>query len=525
QSYHLPLAIRWVAPGITVGPVEGNVYSALPSFVESAFAHLMILRNEPIAASIACQWWAAIATLVGAFVVARLARRLVGASAAPIASAAYLATPWVVVVGTLAYNDAVPPLALAGGWLLLECTARERRLDVRSASMLALIAAAATGAKPTAFFFVALPLAVLAILRTSPRTLRLLPLAASIGIAVLGAWLVRNWLAFGNPVFPFASAVFGAGPWSAEQHAIFSAAHAPSVPLVARPLLFWSEWIAYGVAGPARPFPQWSVLPILGLAGLAFAVVRERWARAALAALGVILLSWMLLTHLESRFLLATVVPLALGTAWIIERASRLVTRGGGVDARVGAVAVAALALAPIANYTREPDKPRGPDAPPLRAPSLSIGSIPVQTGDVAAAILAEAEQSGNAQMKETILRQASTPFAINHLLPADARVVGIGFATPFYIRRPITTTTVWDRGPMDEIAERAPEAPATWGSLLRQRGFTHALIDPTMLANWADRGWLNPRLAKSDWAQAFGASNRMIARTVDGKVLFELAP
>ncbi len=525
QSYHLPLAVAWVRPGAPVGPIEGNVYAALPSFVESTFAHLMLLRNEPIAASIACQWWAAITTLVGGFVVARLARRLIGASAAPIASAAYLATPWVVVVGTLAYNDAVPPIALAGGWLLLEVATRDRRIDLRSAALLALIAAAATGAKPTAFFFVALPLAAIAILRTSPRTLHLLPLAAAIGVAVLGAWLVRNWLAFGNPVFPFASAVFGPGPWSAEQHAIFAVAHAPDVPLLSRPLALWNEWIAYGIAGPPRPFPQWSALPLLGLAGLAFAAARDRWARAALAAIAVMLLSWMLLTHLESRFLLATVVPLALGTAWLVERTSRVLTRGGAIDARIGAIAAAALAIAPVANYLREPNKPRGPDQPPLRAPSLSIGSIPVQTGDVAAALLAEAQKSGNTELQRTLLGQATTPFAMNHLLPAEARVVGIGFATPFYIRRPMTTTTVWDRGPIDEVAERAPDAPATWGSLLRQRGFTHALVDSTMLENWRERGWLNPRLAKADWAQPFGQSNRMIARTVDGKIVFELAP
>jgi hypothetical protein len=111
------------------------------------------------------------------------------------------------------------------------------------------------------------------------------------------------------------------------------------------------------------------------------------------------------------------------------------------------------------------------------------------------------------------------------YLLPPDARIVGIGFSTPFYMRRPITATTVWDRGPIDIVAERAPDAPATWGSLLRQRGFTHALIDPTMLQNWAAKGWLNPQLARADWVEPFGASNRLIARTVDGKVLFELAP
>ncbi len=583
QSYHLPLAIAWTQPGSSVWPVEGNVYSALPSFVEAAFAHLIVLRGDQISAAIACQWWAAIATLLGAFVVARLARHILGeATDSPdnstsalvsptivwVASIAFLATPWIVVVGTLAYNDIVPVVALAGGWLLVvsarrvsgRTAAREepspRTLDWRSITLLALIVASATGAKPTAFFFTALPLAVIALIEVSPRVVRHVPLAAAVGLIVLAPWLVRNWLTYENPVFPFASGIFGLGPWSAEQHAIFASAHSPDRPFVERLPLLWSEWAGYGFAsrvdGAAELFPQWSGLPILGLIGLiALAVRREnshaqtsnsqasnsgasntaRAARAGLAAIATVLIAWLLLTHLKSRFLITTAVPLSIGVAGFVAFAARLFSRRSdssredAVPATLAVMVAGLLAIAPIANYLREPAKNVGSNGERLRAPSLSIGSIPVQTGEAVARLLADADAKGDTATRNAILQQVASPFAVNYLLPPDARIVGIGFSTPFYMRRPITATTVWDRGPVDIVAERAPDAPATWGSLLRQRGFTHALIDPTMLQNWAAKGWLNPQLAQADWVEPFGASNRLIARTVDGKVLFELAP
>ncbi len=555
QSYHLPLAMAWTQLGSAVGPVEGNVYSALPSFVETVFAHLMILRGDRIAAAIACQWWAAIGTLFGAYVVARLARTVFcGVSCdssakgssnpaiAWLASATFLATPWIVVVGTLAYNDIVPVIALAGGWLLIRVNARgessARALDWRSAACLALIAASATGAKPTAFFFTVIPLAAIAIIETSPRVFRSLPLATVIGLAILAPWLARNWQHYENPVFPFATGLFGLGPWSAEQHTIFAAAHSPDRSILARVPLLWTEWIGYGFSelgdGGEELFPQWSAVPLLGVLGLASLLFRSTTARTAcagLAAIVVTLLAWFFLTHLKSRFLVTTAVPLSLGVAAFVTLVAGLFVRRSdresthAVPTALAFISAALLAIPPFANYLREPAKNTGQEGERLRAPSLSIGSIPVQTGEAVARLLADADAKGDTAMRAAILQQVSSPFAVNSLLPADARVVGVGFATPLYMRRPITTTTVWDRGPIDIVAERAPDAPATWGSLLRQRGFTHALVDPTMLEIWAKRGWLNPQLARADWVEPFGRANRVISRTVDGKVLFELAP
>ena len=44
------------------------------------------------------------------------------------------------------------------------------------------------------------------------------------GIATIAPWLIRNWAACGNPVFPFASRLFGTGHWiKGKINAVFPA--------------------------------------------------------------------------------------------------------------------------------------------------------------------------------------------------------------------------------------------------------------------------------------------------------------
>lgn len=532
-SYHLALPKRWIEDRAPVGPVDGNVYSALPSFVEAAFMHLMILRRDTIYGALACQWWAALATLATAFAVARLAERAVGPRTGAIAALAFLATPWVVVTGSLAYNDVAPCLLLAGGWLLLlRATDGGRTLDGRSAAALALIAAAAVGAKPTAIFFVALPLLAITILEARPKALGHAPLAAGVGALVLAPWFVRNAVGYGNPLFPFASILFGPGTWSAEQHEIFARAHSPGIGLLARPVVLAREWIAHGLgaAPPNEPwFPQWGALPAAGLAGLAFGFRANRHARAALAAIGIACLGWLFLTHLKSRFLLPTAIPLALGATMLLRSAAAAATRipdAGGRALAFGAAVVAAML--PFVVYLREPVRlvKTGSEPPAMTAlgqPAALVDGIAFRTGAEMAERLKDADEGEARQL----LSLAATPFLMNYnyVLPAEARVIGIGYATPFYVARPIATTTVWDRGDFDEVVEEHPDAPATWGAGLRERGFTHALLEPNMVGRWMASGWLNPRLSKGDWAGPFLRSNRVLAQTSDGCLVIELGP
>jgi hypothetical protein len=111
----------------------------------------------------------------------------------------------------------------------------------------------------------------------------------------------------------------------------------------------------------------------------------------------------------------------------------------------------------------------------------------------------------------------------INYLLPADARLLAVGFSTPFYILRPLSWSTVWDRGAFDRVIDAAPGTPAAWGPRLRAEGFTHVVIDPVMLEVWMRSGWLNPAMASGPMLDQFVQANTIFGRTIDGKLIVAL--
>ena len=522
-SYHLELPKAWIMGGLPVGPVEGNVYSALPSFVEAAFVQLMLMRGGIVEGAIACQFWALVASFATAGVVARLARRIVGDESGLVAFLLVVSLPWVLVVGTLAYNDIVPCLMFAAAWFVIEHFARGARpLDARAAALLALLAAAAVGAKPTAFLFVALPLLAIVSMRCGPRTLRFAPLVVVVAVAALSPWLVRNQLAYGNPLFPFAHALFGSGPWTDEQFALFAKGHGPGIPLAERLPLVWREWLGHGTGEPPAPgepwFPQWGLLPLVGLAGLGVAALRDASARAALAAIAIAVVCWLLFTHLKSRFLLPTAVPLSIGAAMLLARAAR-VTQPLAVP-----ILLAPALVLPFVVFWREParDLAAAPGSEPqrLQAPAVFIGDTGFMTGE------RFARDIERASPEDRVKLVAQTPVAsfINYALPAEARVLAVGYSTPFYLARPIAWNTVWDRGALDRVADAAPGTPASWGPKLRELGYTHVLINPTMLVVWKRAGWMNPQLEPDRWVAAFLQANAAV-RTSDGCFIVELVP
>ena len=521
-SYHLELPKAWILGGQPVGPVEGNVYSALPSFVEAAFAQLMLMRGSIVEGAIAGQFWALIAAFATASVVARLARRVVGDESGLVAFLLMVSLPWVLVVGTLAYNDIVPCLMFAAAWLVIERVARDAQpLDARAAALLALLAAAAVGAKPTAFLFVALPLLAIVLMRCGIRTLRFAPLVALVALAALSPWLVRNQLAYGNPLFPFAHTLFGNGPWTDEQYALFAKGHGPGLPLAERLPLLWTEWLGHGTGNPPAPgepwFPQWGLLPIIGLVGLGLAALRDASARAALAAITIAVVGWLLFTHLKSRFLLPTAVPLAVGAAILFARIARVAQ-----PKAIPVLLVPSLAL-PFVVFWREPAREiaTAPGSEPqrLHAPAIFIGDTGFMTGERFARDIERASPEERA----TLVPQTPVAYFINYAIPAEARVLAVGYSTPFYLGRPIAWNTVWDRGALDRVADASPGTPAVWGAKLRELGYTHVLINPTMLIVWKKAGWMNPQLEPDRWLTAFLQANPSI-RTSDGCFIVELA-
>ncbi|VAX38298.1 hypothetical protein MNBD_PLANCTO03-1802, partial [hydrothermal vent metagenome] len=435
-SYHLQLPQEWLALG-RIEPLEHNVYSYLPGSIEAAFTHMGAMTLAPTDRGLlagdgwrllACQGLHAGLTLTAAWLAARATRRFAlnagthattARWAGAITGCLMLATPWAVVTGSLAYNEAGVNAMLAG--VLLVCAQPQLSPTVRS-GLVGLLVGAACGFKPTALFFVGLPAGFLLVASciqfqfycatdSEPRTsvrgsgehesppglksgapkngmlfsskkLRTLAPAllvgALVGLLTLSPWLLRNFLHSGNPVFPFAADLFGSAHWSADQLARYTAAHTFDGSLADRlRTLLWTS----PASAPGDPTierfrglanPQWGLLAPMTLAAVGLLLVRSpRTAprRAglsparlpALLTLGLLaqLLVWLTLTHLQSRFLLPTLpiaaVLVGLAFAHLRTRADTRPEARAAVALLAG-VAIAAQSAFLFVTYTTQRD-------------------------------------------------------------------------------------------------------------------------------------------------------------------------
>ena len=81
----------------------------------------------------------------------------------------------------------------------------------------------------------------------------------------------------------------------------------------------------------------------------------------------------------------------------------------------------------------------------------------------------------------------------INHGLEEGAKVLLVGDAAPLYYRGEVVYQTTWDRGPLSDAMRDQGDDPAAWFEALRRRGFTHLLVEPTMLLIWQRESWNDP--------------------------------
>lgn len=568
-SYHLQLPHEWMGAGTASGvaaanarvaTVEHNVYSALPSGLEAAFAHVARLgfADDMLARDgfglFAAQMLHAMIGIIAAFGVAGLARRVAKIAgcaesttlvAAGLAGVLTLATPWVVVVSSLAYNEMGMVLGLAAsGVVLVQCWERlnslnpndgvaRRALAMRVAALLAIIVGGACASKPTALLFVGVPVGlVLLVMSPGKRWERarwewlglLAAVGSVVGLAMLAPWMVRNWMATGNPVFPFAAGVFARadgsmGWWSGEQIARFAASHRFEGSVLDRvKLMFIADASDPATGGTHRGLlhAQWGpwlalscvvgmvVMP--GLAMVSVAKARRIVGSPALwMVLGMVMLAqlwmWLRLTHVQSRFLLPMVVPMAvvlgvsaaMGFAWLAQRR-------GGRSAFLGAMAVTLGTLMWLLVSTRAMGLT---NIGLLFSPGDRMGVSPAARG------LAEQDKT-------------SEQF-VNTMLSGGDRVLLVGEATPlYYDAKRIAYTTTWDTNPLAELlAQESNDATVT--RLLRERGFTHLLINFAELDRLKRSGFLDPRLDVERVARI--ARSQALVRAWDqtGQVLVRL--
>jgi len=490
MSYHLQLPGEWFALG-RIEPVEHNVYSFLPGYVEAAYYHLSLLRGDPIDAIYAAQFLHVIVTIaaagfVGAFVRDEIESRDApgGRASGALATALVLGTPWVVVVGSLAYNEMFVALMLITALLVIH-----ERSDpcLRRGLAVGLLAGAACGAKLTAAGFVVVPFLATILFTLRPKKWAAVLAGNAIGGAIiLAPYFIRNAAYTGNPMFPFLPELFGHAHWTAEQARIWREAHLPELAIHDRLRAVWHELLRYGI-GPSpyaadEPWrPQWSILFWLAPLGMLAGALRRSHRKLSIqmaVMLAMQLLFWLFFTHVKSRFMLPAVVPATIGAALGVH-ALLLAGRSARARSTARIVLVAAgvvWAAQPVWIYAREANS----------APAARIGWANALIG----------RRIAPADLRR--IAAVHPPVFVNHVLPPGSHVLLVGEAAPLYYRTDrVTYQTTWDRGPLSRAMDRS-DNPADWFDHLEQQGFTHVLINAGMLQRWKESGWADPRLDPS---------------------------
>jgi hypothetical protein len=483
-EYHLQAPKEWLVLG-SIQPLKHLAYSGMPNFVEGAFLHLMSLGGDPRDSAVACQLLHASMVIVAAAALGDaaecLAQRLSldAATSRVTAWCATLATPWIIVTGSLAYSESGVLLALAA---LVSVSTRLSIGDPRAAGVAGILMAVVVGSKASSAILVlpGLILWMMAMPRGSWISWRG---ATSCGAAFLACgapWLWRNWTATGAPLFPLLGSAADNGWWSAEQAARWNHAHASAAAVTDRLPALWNQLLAFGLGSnpsPGEPWRWfWGPLPWLAIAAtlsLAFSPATRRVA-AALALFGAwIALSWMSFTHLQSRFLIPLAIPGALAVALAAGWWRRAYPRA------LGPLCVTLAVWACLPLWFLATDTPGA---------VRFIGQERFFRGDADWLQL----RTGDARARDEVRANISAELLINHLQPSW-RWLGVGWSTPFWTRpdAALDWASVWDTNPLEATRGLADDQAI---AALSEK-YDAIIVDVPMLLRWKRSGWLSPNI------------------------------
>jgi hypothetical protein len=335
--YHLPYAKAFAETG-GLPWLEDLRFPVFPQAAEALFAACLLLADD-----VATHLVSLVAVLASACLAGLWARREAGGMAGLLAAALILGDPVVACYSGVAYVDATLMLFVTGSLYALSTAARSG--EARWIAVSGFLAGAAASVKYHGLFFALAGGALLLIPRGARRWRRagLFALAAAAAaLPTYGRLIVET----GNPVFPFASFLFGPSDWSDWNFLLSPSPRRSGVGTLAR------EYVARAVRlvdelvipGGAAAHPPLS--PFLGAAALAAVVVglrRKGQARGFLAVAATYVLVVVLLPG-DPRFLL----PIAPATAALGGAALAAgIRRPGRRSATYFAAAVALVALIP----------------------------------------------------------------------------------------------------------------------------------------------------------------------------------
>lgn len=250
-------------------------------------------------------------------------------------------------------------------------------------------------------------------------------------------WLIKNALMTGNPVFPLANNYFRAYPqgWGEEECGGWDRGHAIAETdrgLGARLLALWRH---VPMDAKQRFGPAIILLALIGLVGRPV----NRADFILLTVLFAQVLAWLFTTHLYARFAVPFLMPLSILAGRAIQ--------GGGIRRRTWLVAGILL---PGGAWNLFFNARLYATEAPVGAPASFI-------------------YNGELPGLEYFA-------AINHELPETAKVLMIGDARAFYVKREVDYCVVFNRNPFSEAVERANNTGdiLQW---LRARGYSQVLV------------------------------------------------
>ena len=483
-SYHLQIPKEWIALGRAT-PLDHNVYSFFPGLMEHAYTAISLISGGSVRDAVySCQLFHASFALLAVWGLIETARRFTGGIPAIVAGGAVLLVPWVLITGSSAYNEVA---ALGFGAAAFYLALQPGRAGWRRGVLLGLLLGAATLCKLTAGPMIAVPAVIVALTsgglaprktaQSLPQRFKFVAVVGCAGLLTLAPYFARNTIATGNPVFPFATTVFGAGHWDDALSERWHTAHTLGADRPGTLDALHRQWLGntgYGaLGGTAVPreshniarFTRERGLPVFWLAvltGGALCLGHPRTWRPALAMLGVLLwqlVFWRIGTHLQSRFLLFTLLPagvlLGVGAGHVRDRAGALRGVLPPIAAAVVLLPLLTVSLTTLWHQTPQVRDPAGGLAP--RPILLSIDALAEST------------------RPETLGQPGTHP--INLLPPQSKTLVLADNSALLYLDRPVVYNSAFDVNPLGEIVRSTDGSPQAVNDALRARGITHVWV------------------------------------------------
>lgn len=434
-EYHLQLP-REYCQAQQITHIPHNIFSNLPANAEMLYLVAMVLKGGPIDGLYLAQilnYCLAILFVWGIYVIFRQRSRLGAALAAATATTTQL---FFVATNTYVECYLLLMFLLAVGILI----GNSDQASLRRVLIAGVFLGSACGAKYTAIVMAA-PVVIILTLFLNQAKIKSAILLLLATTVVFAPWLIKNLIYTGNPIFPLAHQTLGSGSYSPELLERWDKATHPT-PELSSPRVRLRT-LTQNLISPSCYGPAVAVAILV----IAIATVRRtKWptiTKIGIASLILQLAVWTTLTHLQPRFLLVILIPIAFIIVGIVEKLSPT-WPNKFILAFICVIVIGINSCIAAAYYEQN-----------------TQGFDPLK---------------GIGRDDYTTIRYSFglPPFAI----PPNTKLLLVGEARPFYVRCPVIYNTVFDRCLLaEQLRQTDAYETIQW---LRQNQITHVFVNWT---------------------------------------------